>query len=89
MKRTKDEEREERSRLSRRGFLFGTPLAAVAVEACLPADSAEGGNTTGDCSAVELCGISPSSAPPTSATASARIQEYRPLTSAPKRSQSG
>ena len=44
MKRTKDDdEREARSRLSRRGFLFGTPLAAVAVEACLPADSAEGG----------------------------------------------
>jgi aerobic-type carbon monoxide dehydrogenase small subunit (CoxS/CutS family) len=44
MKRTKDsDERDDRSRLSRRGFLFGTPLAAVTVEACLPADSAEGG----------------------------------------------
>jgi aerobic-type carbon monoxide dehydrogenase small subunit (CoxS/CutS family) len=40
MKQTKDGE--DRSRLSRRGFLFGTPLAAVAAEACLPADTAEG-----------------------------------------------
>jgi xanthine dehydrogenase YagT iron-sulfur-binding subunit len=44
MKRTKDDDaRDDRARLSRRGFLFGAPLAAVTVEACLPADSAEGG----------------------------------------------
>ena len=44
MKRTKaGDEDAERVRLSRRGFLFGAPLAAVAVEACLPAESAESG----------------------------------------------
>ena len=32
-----------RSKLSRRGFLLGTPLAAAALDACRPADGVEGG----------------------------------------------
>jgi xanthine dehydrogenase YagT iron-sulfur-binding subunit len=44
MKRTKDGEGDaERARLSRRGFLFGAPLAAVAAEGCLPAEAPESG----------------------------------------------
>ena len=36
-----------------------------------------GGSTTGDCSADELCGISPSRPPPINATASAITQVYQ------------
>src|SRR5262249_49012556 len=39
----KDGEGDGRSQLSRRGFLLGTPLAAVAAEGCLTPDTPSGG----------------------------------------------
>ena len=41
--KSKDADAEARARLSRRGFLVGAPLAAVALDACRPAEGVGGG----------------------------------------------
>ena len=43
MKQPKDPDPDARARLSRRGFLIGTPLAAAALDACRPAEGVAGG----------------------------------------------
>ena len=52
-------------------------------------DSAVGGRTTGDCWAASLCGMRPSSVPPSAAMISARIQDRRLETMSPIRSHRG